>query len=382
VTLHKINIKMSSSFKIQVYLIAFLFLLISCGSVEKSTTISKETDEFLVNTIAFYNLENLFDTEDDPNKFDESSPIMEIAEGEREAIYKKKVTNMAKVTADIGSEVTGVPPAVIGVCEIENFNVLQDLVNDKQLSPFNYGIIHYNSPDARSIDVALLYQKNVFRPTHSKAHELVLFDDSDRNKRKYTRDQLYVKGKLDGEDMHFIVNHWPSRSGGEKKSRPGRVNAAKLAKKIKDSIQMQEPYAKIMIMGDFNDGPYNKSIKEVLEAKEHAEDVGISGIYNPFEKLHKKGVGTIAWRDTWDLFDMILVTKPLINREDYNSYTLYKANIFNPYYLQNPKGRYKGYPYRSFADGGFTGGYSDHFPVYLYLIKKKEGSGVDVATDE
>ncbi|MFO7743979.1 MAG: endonuclease/exonuclease/phosphatase family protein [Psychroflexus sp.] len=373
---------MITNLKLQAYLLGFIFLFISCSSTQETTSTSQKADEFLINTIAFYNLENLFDTEDDPDKFDEASPIMEIAEGEREAIYKEKVANMAKVIADIGSEVTGMPPAVIGVCEIENFKVLQDVVNDKKLSPFDYGIIHYNSPDARSIDVALLYQKRVFRPIHSKAHELVLYNDSDRNKRKYTRDQLYVKGKLDGEEMHFIVNHWPSRSGGEKKSRPARVSAAKLTKKIKDSIQMQEPYAKIMIMGDFNDGPYNESIKEVLEAKEHAEDVGLVGLYNPFEKLHKKGVGTIAWRDTWDLFDMILVTKPLINKNDYNSYTLYQANIFNPYYLQNPKGRYKGYPFRSFADGGFTGGYSDHFPVYLYLIKKKEEAETNDGTDE
>jgi endonuclease/exonuclease/phosphatase family metal-dependent hydrolase len=350
--------------------ITFLFV-ISCSSSKNTSSSKSKTDEFFVNTIAFYNLENLFDTEDDPDKFDEASPIMEIAEGERKAIYEKKVANMAKVISDIGSEVTGMPPAVIGVCEIENFKVLQDVVNDKRLRPYNYGIIHYNSPDARSIDVALLYQKRVFQPTHSKAHELILYSDTDRSKRKFTRDQLHVKGKLDGEDMHFIVNHWPSRSGGEKRSRPNRVNAAKLTKKIKDSILTNEPYAKMMVMGDFNDGPYNESIKEVLEAKERPENVGLTDLYNPFEKLHKKGVGTIAWRDTWDVFDMILVTRPLTNKDDYSSYTLYQANIFNPYYLQNPKGRYKGYPYRAFADGGFTGGYSDHFPVYLYLIKKK-----------
>lgn len=360
--------------KLKAFLISVLLVLTGCNSSKDTTISSSKTQEFLINTIAFYNLENLFDTEDDPNRFDEASPIMEISEGEREAIYQKKVANMAKVIADIGSEASGLPPAVIGVCEIENFKVLQDVVNNEKLASYDYGIIHYNSPDARSIDVALLYQKKVFRPLYSKAHELILYSDTDRTKRKYTRDQLHVKGKLDGEEMHFIVNHWPSRSGGEKRSRPNRVAAAKLAKKIKDSIQIQDPYAKIMIMGDFNDGPYNESIKEVLEAKEHSEDMSLTGLYNPFEKLHKKGVGTIAWRDTWDLFDMILVTKPLINKKGYNSYTLYQAHVFNPYYLQNPKGRYKGYPYRSFADGGFTNGYSDHFPVYLYLIRKKKAS--------
>lgn len=362
---------MISNLKFRSLVLGFIVLLYSCSSVQNPSSTNEKSEEFLINTIGFYNLENLFDTEDDPTKFDESSPIMEIAEGEREAVYKAKVTNMAKVIADLGSDVTGTAPALIGVCEVENFKVLQDVVNDPYLSNYNYGIIHYNSPDARSIDVALLYRKSIFRPIHSKAHELVLYSDTDRTKRRYTRDQLYVKGKLDGEEMHFIVNHWPSRRGGEKRSRPNRVNAAKLTKKIKDSIQTQDPYAKILIMGDFNDGPYNESIKEVLEAQEFSENLGIRGLYNPFEKLFKKGIGTIAWRDTWDLFDMILVSKPLIYTTDYSSYTLYQANIFNPYYLQNPKGRFKGYPFRSFADGGFTNGYSDHFPVYLYLIKKK-----------
>lgn len=362
---------MKQSSIVKLYVLPLLILFIGCSSNKNTFTKSSEGDEFLINTIAFYNLENLFDTENDPIKFDESSPIMEIAEDERDYYYQKKINNIAKAIADIGAEATGRPPAVIGVCEIENFKVLQDVVNEKSLSEYNYGIIHYNSPDARGIDVALLYQRRIFQPTHSQAHELVLFKDNDNSKRKYTRDQLHVKGKLDGEDMHFIVNHWPSRSGGEEKSKANRVKAAKLTKKITDSIQMQEPYAKIMVMGDFNDGPYNKSIKEVLQAKESLGNLGLKDLYNPFEKLHKKGLGTIAWRDTWDIFDMILVTKPLANKEDYSTYRLYQASIFNPFYLQNPKGRYKGYPYRAFSDVGFTGGYSDHFPVYLYLIKKK-----------
>ncbi|WP_127845857.1 endonuclease/exonuclease/phosphatase family protein [Psychroflexus aestuariivivens] len=332
---------------------------------------AQEKKEFKVNTIAFYNLENLFDTENDPDKNDEASPLMEMSQGARDIAYPKKVKNMADAIADIGSEVTKMPPAVIGVCEIENFKVLEDLVNDPKLRPYNYGIIHYNSPDRRSIDVALLYQKAVFKPTHSKAHELVMFRKDDNSKRVYTRDQLHVKGLLDGEEMHFIINHWPSRSGGESKSRYLRVGAAKLTKKIKDSIQNENPYAKIMIMGDFNDGPYNESIKEVLNAKENKEDVGLKGLYNPFESLAKKGLGTIAWRDTWDVFDQILMTRPLLEKDDYSDYKFYQAGIFNPFYLQNPQGRYKGYPFRAFADGGFTGGYSDHFPVFLYLIKEK-----------
>jgi endonuclease/exonuclease/phosphatase family metal-dependent hydrolase len=347
-----------------------VILCVSCGSSQDSSS-STQKDTYYINTIAFYNLENLFDAEDDPQKFDEASPIMEIAEGEREAIYNQKVTNMAKAIADIGADAAGIPPAILGVCEVENFKVLQDVVNTAPLSTYNYGIIHYNSPDARGIDVALLYQKTVFRPMHSKPHELVLYSDSDSEKRKYTRDQLYVKGKLDGEELHIIVNHWPSRSGGEKRSQPYRIKAAQLTKNLKDSIQIQDPYAKIFIMGDFNDGPYNESIKMVLGTKAKTQELSMTDLYNPFEKLQKQGIGTIAWRDTWDVFDMILLSKPLIQPVDKDSYSFYQAHIFNPFYLQNPKGRFKGYPYRSFSDGGFSGGFSDHFPVYLYVIKKK-----------
>lgn len=346
-------------------LIYVILLLISFGIS------AQDKKEFKVNTVAFYNLENLFDTEDDPDKYDERSPLMEMSEGARKKVYPKKVKNMAKVIADIGSEVTKMPPAVIGVCEIENFKVLEDLVNDPKLRPYNYGIIHYNSPDRRSIDVALLYQKAVFKPTHSKAHELVIYRKDDNTKRVYTRDQLHVKGLLDGEEMHFIVNHWPSRSGGESRSRYLRVGAAKLTKKIKDSIQNEEPYAKIMIMGDFNDDPINDSFKEVLNTKDNKEEIGLKGLYNPFEKLHSKGLGTTAWRDNWNLFDQIVVTRPLLKKDDYSEYRMYQAGIFNPFYLQNPQGRYKGYPFRAFANGGFTDGYSDHFPVYIYLIKEK-----------
>lgn len=351
-----------------------VILCVSCGSSQdSSSSTQKDTQKgtYYINTIAFYNLENLFDAEDDPQKFDEASPIMEIAEGEREAIYNQKVANMAKAIADIGADAAGIPPAILGVCEVENFKVLQDVVNTAPLSTYNYGIIHYNSPDARGIDVALLYQKAVFRPMHSKPHELVLYNDSDSEKRKYTRDQLYVKGKLDGEELHIIVNHWPSRSGGEKRSQPYRIKAAELTKHLKDSIQIQDPYAKILIMGDFNDGPNNESIKTVLGTKAQTQELSMTDLYNPFEKLQKQGIGTIAWRDTWDVFDMILLSKPLIQPADKDSYSFYQAHIFNPFYLQNPKGRFKGYPYRSFSNGGFSGGFSDHFPVYLYVIKKK-----------
>jgi len=324
---------------------------------------------YRVNTVAFYNLENLFDPVNDPEKYDEASPIMEMAESLREEVYAKKLTNMAKVIAKIGADVTGHPPAVLGVCEVENRRVLEDLLNESTLVNEDYGIVHFDSPDKRGIDVALLYKKSIFRPINTSSHELLIYDQDDPEKRVYTRDQLLVTGLLDGDKINFIVNHWPSRSGGEARSRFKREKAAALNKKIIDSLQAEDPYAKIITMGDLNDGPYNTSVKEVLGAKAEKEEVKLKGLYNPMENMQKKGIGTIAYRDSWDLFDQMILSQPLLD-DDYSSYRYYKAGVYNPQYLANPRGRYKGYPYRSFSDGGFSGGYSDHFPVYVYLVKE------------
>jgi len=331
----------------------------------------KKEKRFKIHTVAFYNLENLFDTINDVTKFDERSPIMEI-KADRAGIYKKKVNNMARVISDIGASTTGNSPAIIGVCEIENRQVLVDVVNHPLLLAKDYGIIHYESPDVRGIDVALLYQKKLFKPISHDSFELLIYDDVSR-KQVITRDQLLVSGELDGDLIHVIVNHWPSRSGGEARSRSKRVGAAKLNKRIIDSLQTKDPYAKIFTMGDLNDDPTNASVKDVLKAKADKDDVELKGIYNPFEKMFtEKGYGTTAWRDAWSLFDQIMMTKPLIETEDYSSYKFYKGGIYNKLYLTNKRGRYKGYPFRSFADGGFTNGFSDHFPVYVYLIKQVE----------
>jgi len=335
-------------------------------------TLSTQAQEkkFKIHTVAFYNLENLFDTINDPTKNDEASPIMEMKASNRADAYVKKVNNMARVIADIGADVAKNSPAVIGVCEIENREVLVDLVNHPLLLAKDYGIIHYHSPDNRGIDVALLYQKALFQPIDTSSHELLIYDDATRN-RVFTRDQLLVSGKFDGEMMHFIVNHWPSRSGGEAKSRSKRVAAAKLNKRIIDSLQAIDPYAKIMTMGDFNDNPTNASFKEVLKTKKEKEDVEIKGLYNPMENFLAKGLGSNAYRDSWSLFDQIVMSQPLLEK-DYSSYRLYQAGIYNKNYIITKRGRWKKYPFRSWADGGFTDGFSDHFPVYVYLIREIE----------
>ena len=342
-----------------------LILLFFFASISKIEAQNKRT--FKVHTIAFYNVENLFDTINDPRKFDERSPIMELKTARTE-IYKKKVQNMADVISKIGAETSRNAPAVIGICEVENRAVIEDLANDPTLISKNYGIVHYESPDERGIDVALMYQKGLFRPLSSSAHPTKLRDNSSDG-RDYTRDVLLVSGFLEDDLIHVLVNHWPSRSGGEARSRSKREAAAAVNKRLVDSIQTQDPYAKIFVMGDLNDNPTNSSLKKVLKTIGDKKKVGFKELYNPMEGFFKKGLGSNAYRDAWSLFDQIIVSKPLLE-EDYSSYRYYKAGIFNAQFLITKKGQFKGYPFRSFSWGGFTNGYSDHFPVFVHLIKE------------
>ncbi|MDH5413303.1 MAG: endonuclease/exonuclease/phosphatase family protein, partial [Flavobacteriaceae bacterium] len=247
---------------------------------------------------------------------------------------------------------------------------LEDLIASERLKDKHYGIIHYNSPDERGIDVALLYQKRYFKPISHNKHPLLIYRDN--GKRDYTRDQLLVSGLLDGELIHLIVNHWPSRSGGEARSRPFRMAAAKVNKGIIDSLQNIDPKAKIITMGDLNDDPTSPSVKEILNAQGKKSNVKEDvGLYNPMAEMHRRGLNTLAYRDGLNLFDQIIFSHPFLEKE-YSSYRFFKAGIYNKRYLTNNKGQYKGYPFRSYNYNTYQGGYSDHFPVYIYLIKEKQ----------
>jgi len=324
--------------------------------------------DYQIKTIAFYNLENLFDTINNPEKNDESSPIMGIQEN-RGFIYKKKLNNMAKVIAEIGLSVSKNSPVIVGVAEIENYKVLEDLVNTNALKNKQYGIIHYDSPDLRGIDVALLYQPKHFRPVHHEAFEVRLWDE--KGMRIYTRDQLLVSGYLDDEFIHVIVNHWPSRRGGGEKSSHKREKAAFVNTQIIEKIKTNDSSAKIIIMGDLNDDPTNSSLKKVLKTKAIKANVKDGDLYNPMEDMFRRGQHTLVYRDNINLFDQIMFTSPfLTTKKDYSTYKMYKVGVFNPKYLTTQTGKYKGYPFRSFSRNGFLGGYSDHYPVYIHLIKE------------
>lgn len=325
--------------------------------------------KYSIRTIAFYNLENLFDTINDVTKNDEASPMMELKEN-RSKVYWDKIDKLGSVIAQIGKDKSNTSPTILGVCEVENRAVLEDLVNSDRLKSKRYGIIHYESPDRRGIDVALLYQQRYFKPVHHESFNPNIYRD---NRKVYTRDQLLVSGYLDDELIHVIVNHWPSRSGGEMKSRPLREKAAYQNTKIIDQIKEKEKNPKILVLGDFNDDPINTSFKKVLKTKEKKKDVEDGDLYNPFERLFKKGYNTGGYRDNISMFDQIIITSALLSKDekDFTTYKMFNPAVFNKSFMTNKKGRYKGYPFRSFSFGTYTGGYSDHYPVYLYLIKEK-----------
>ena len=341
--------------------------LLICLLILMSTSLNgQQSKNYILRTIAFYNVENLFDTQNDSLTFDDARTPEGRYHWTKER-YAQKIVNISTVLSGIGKQTLGTSPDVIGLCEIENRQVLVDLTRHANLVNNGYDIIHFDSPDARGVDVALLYKRSSYVPSSFKSHRLLLFDEL--GEREYTRDQLVVGGIMDHEETYFIVNHWPSRRGGASKSQPKRVRAALLNKRIIDSIQRFSPNAKIIAMGDLNDDPRDDSLKKILKTKGKISQLDSLGLFNPMEKMYKKGLGSLAYRDKWNLFDQFFFTANLVN-EDRRQLSYWKAGIFAPSFLKTQEGKYKGYPHRTYAGGNYTGGYSDHFPVYLYLIKE------------
>lgn len=285
------------------------------------------------------------------------------------AIYKKKLHNIAKVISEMGAQYTGKPPAVVGLIEVENRQVIEDLIKEPELAKYDYGIIHFNSYDYRGIDVAIIYQKRMYTPSKSYKKEVVIFNDDGR--REYTRDIVVSTGYLNNEKVAFFMNHWPSRRGGEVKSAVKRNAAAAVLKKEMDEISAQEPDIKMFAMGDFNDDPVDASLTKHLMAVEKVSDLSAEKPYlNLMYPLFKKGVASLAYRDAPNLFDQIIVSRNLISDKVGPTFSVMKAEIFAPAYLISKEGNYKGYPFRSWVGDTFTGGYSDHFPAFVVLQKE------------
>ena len=317
--------------------------------------------------VAFYNLENLFDIYDDPEIHDnEFTP--EGVKQWTEHKYQKKLANMERVLFDMAA-VQREYPVVIGVSEIENRTVLEDLISQPKLKGANYRICHYDSPDARGVDVAFLYRADVFKIEGSdniklKVEELPNFR---------TRDLVVMWGTIEGEPFYFLVSHWPSRLGGKEASQFKRDACAKQIREIKDSLLAQNPATKVIVMGDFNDDATDASLVNTMGAKGKVKELESGDFFNPYYQMLRAGLGTLAYQDAWNLFDNICVTENLVNAEEGKLRLIkgkkFYGNIFSRPYMLQQEGQYKGYPLRTFVTNNFQNGFSDHLPVYIYIGK-------------
>lgn len=315
--------------------------------------------------VAFYNLENLFDTINNNGKYDhEFSPQGKNRWDANK--YRSKIKNLSYAISQMTTPRTPDGPAVIGVSEIENESVLRDLVAAPDLAARNLQVVHHDSPDRRGVDVGLLYDPKMFRLINVTNHTLVIPELPDFR----TRDQMCVFGLLGKQRVGVIVNHWPSRRGGSSESSWLREAAASLSKHIADSLLNLYPDCGIIIMGDLNDDPSDKSCSQILGAKKKISQVAPGGYFNPFWQKLDDGIGSYIYRGGWDLFDQIIIGYNLLpdgkSRLKYDGSLVYN-NL--PFLIQRD-GQYKGYPLRTFSGGVWSNGYSDHLPTEIFLIAK------------
>ena len=355
-------------------LVVFAALLLLCAGLDAQNKGKKNY------VIGFYNLENLFDTYNDPVKNDEEF----LPDGKNkwtEAKYQKKLQNMAKVIRSMKEE-NGAWHALLGVSEIENRLVLEDLVMEPQIAEANYQIIHYDGPDRRGVDVALLYKPEVFKYIESESIPFTFEGSSidfimTKEQQDYfkTRDILMVHGTIDGEHFAVYVAHLPSRAGGKKGGNQLRDRGGEIMYDHAMMMQKKYPGIKIVCMGDMNDNPTDPSMAQYLHGLENKEAVTDEYFYSPFISMLKAGFGSLAYQGVWSIYDLLLVNNALANPQP-GTFGLrqlhkkgYYGRIYNPSFLTNQQGQYKGTPFRTFSNGSFIGGYSDHYPTYIVITK-------------
>ena len=346
----------------------FIFLLIiplmSCAQGKRSYV------------IGFYNLENLFDTYHDEGKNDYEY-LPDGANQWTEAKYAKKLHNMASVIRAMKDE-NKVWHALLGVSEIENRHVLEDLVSQPEIAEANYQIVHYDGPDRRGVDVALLYRPNQFKVLESKSipfdfNSSIEFSLNEEEKAYFrTRDILMVRGMLGNEMFAVFVAHLPSRIGGkgfDLRSRGGEIM-------YQESMKLMEAYPdiKIVAMGDMNDNPTDPSMAVYMHGKENIDEVEQEDFFSPFVSMLKSGYGSLAYQGEWNIYDIIVVNANLCRGEGLKIRPIVKkkfyGRIFNPPFMTQQEGPYAGTPFRTFSGGAFIGGYSDHYPTYIVVSNK------------
>ncbi|MBT8219042.1 MAG: endonuclease/exonuclease/phosphatase family protein [Bacteroidia bacterium] len=330
------------------FLINLLSLLLSITAVLESRA---QSGKGIVGTIGYYNVENLFDTEDDIKINDEEFlPGGDFKWDQKR--YESKIVNISNVI-----DIMAGGPDILGLSEIENRKVLEDLIQKTKLARHKYQIVHFDSPDRRGVDVALLYKPSKFQPFN--VERIALTDPEEPRFR--TRDMLWVSGLFMQDTIHVVVNHWPSRWGGKTDKR--KLAAELLRDKI-DKVFEKNKDAKIVVMGDFNDDPNNKSIRKILKAGIKLNDDEC--LYNTSLPTFRKGYGTLIYNGVWNLFDQIIISQGLLDSRSENYH--YKKDSFtvvaDDWMLEKNAG---GKPLRTFNAGAYKGGYSDHLPVLIYL---------------
>ncbi len=305
-------------------------------------------------TIAFYNLENLFDTEDDPHKLDDDFTAKGVKNWNKKR-YRKKIYKLGRAISSLAFDKTKKAPVLVGIAEVENRKVVSDLINSKHLKEKGFDLVHYDSPDERGIDTALIYQKKFFKVLDSEIVPLLIYEAD--GVRDFTRDILHVTGELNDERIHILVNHWPSRRDGAEETQFKRIEAAKTVHSIVDRVKANESNPTFLIMGDFNDDPGSVSVQNYLMTQD---------LYNPMQKLLSYNRGSLVHDRKWNLFDQIIVSHNLFDYQP-GTHSFAYSDIFDERFLQEWKGKYKGNPFRTYVGKKYLGGYSDHFPVYIQL---------------
>ena len=352
------------------FIVAALLLLMSL-----STSAQKTQQNYV---IGFYNLENLFDIYDDPVKND-SEFLPEGKNKWTQAKYEKKLHNMAKVIRSMADN-NKRWHTILGISEIENRLVIEDLVSQPEIADANYEIVHYDSPDRRGVDVALLYKPDQFTYLDSESipfdfNSDIDFSDTDTSYFK-TRDILMVHGLIAGEHFAFYVAHLPSRIGGKGGNLRGRGGEII----YNHAMMMEEKYPgiKIVAMGDMNDNPTDDSMAKYLHGQERLENVTPGEFFSPYVSMLKAGYGSLCYQGVWSIYDLELVNYNLAHAPDgglkiqpvtKNHGKEYYGVVFKRPWMTTQKGQYKGYPVRTFSNGAFVGGYSDHYPTYIVIGK-------------
>lgn len=325
--------------------------------------------------IGFYNLENLFDIYDDPSHNDEEF----LPDGKNKwtkAKYDKKVHNMAQVIRAMKDD-NGVYHTLLGISEIENRLVVEDLVSDPQIADANFQIVHYDGPDTRGVDVGLLYRPDQFKvlgsesiPFDFKGTNLNITLDAAAQAAFRTRDILMVHGLIEGEHFAVYVTHLPSRIGG--KGSDLRSRGAEIIYNHAMKMEAEYPGIKIVVMGDMNDNPFDESQAVVLHGKRDLKAVGPKDFFSPFYKMLEDGYGSLAYQGEWNIYDIIQVNNSLAKGTGFKVQTIskgYYGRIFKKPFMTQQTGQYKGQPFRTFSNGAFINGYSDHYPTYIVISK-------------